>query len=521
MKYVVANLIFFLTLFSGHAQEERTDSLIYFKELEFNSEIERENFLVLLAGDESSLFEGFMNIKLEDEELVKSKKKNLYYQFDQLKEIKRGKKNAKYLKKIYDELHLRFLRKYEEIISFESVFEDGRYNCVTASALYGMAFDHLDIDYTIKETPTHVYIVAYPDQDQIVVETTDPVNGFRNITDGFKRNFISILQQQKLIDSNELSAGIDSLFDKYYYSADEVDLKQLLGLQYYNMGVASIQEKEYKEALSNFGKAYFLYSSKQITDMLFASISLILSEVSYENPDDVKYLGMINRFRSHEISDAEIEGEFGRLTQAILFDKNDTVAYDSAYNILTQMIPKEDSSLRRQIDYIYHYERGRVLYNRAYYSQAIPFAERAYELKQESIESETLLIACFSNIHINASAFDALNGLNKLLDSYPSLTNNKRLGSIWLNLHLQMMYESFVERKTKLGFEYKSQFEKLALEYPGFKYDRKVAGSAYAQLVAHYFRRGQMSLARKSLREGFVYSPNNPELKIREYALNR
>jgi len=521
MRNCAAGFILLLFGITCFAQEDPKDSLIYFDELVFLSPAEEDNFRKLLYGDRSILFEAFITSKEGNKEYVSSTKRNFVRQVEELNSIKRGKRNDKYLNKVYDELHLRFLKRYDELVSFERIFVDGWYNCVTACALYGLAFDLMGIKYAIKETPTHVYLVAYPDQDQIVIETTDPVGGIRSINDSFKRSFITLLQQQKLIDSQEMSMGVDPLFDKYYYSANEIDLKQLVGIHYYNIGIEFIQEKDYENALINFEKAHLLYNSEQINNMLFASLTLTLSEKDYENPDDAIYLGMLNRFREFEISDDDIESEFGRMTQKLLFEENDTVLYDSAYHMLDKEFSAKDSMIREEISFIYHYERARVLYNRAHYRKALPFAKVAYELKPESIDSETILISCFTNTHIDASSIEALEELNLLLDSYPTLKNNNRLGGMWLNLHLQNMYVSFVDRKSNAGFEYKSTFERLSEEFPDFRFDQRMAGSAYAQLVAHYFRRGQMTLARKALNQGFKYAPNNPELKTREYALNR
>lgn len=59
-------------------------------------------------------------------------------------------------------------------------------------------FDELGIPYSIKETPTHVYLIADPNGEQILIETTDPVKGFAEFSNGFKQNFISTLLAQKL-----------------------------------------------------------------------------------------------------------------------------------------------------------------------------------------------------------------------------------------------------------------------------------------------------------------------------------
>lgn len=515
---LLAFLYLSLQLVIVFAQE---DSLAFISELEFNSDFEEETYKSLLEGD-TDYFKAFYAPFTSNDIRVAQERQQFYLGLEIMKSQKREKKNAKYLKRVYESLHRQYLKKYEEQISFDRIFEDGWYNCVTACAIYGLAFEDFGIPFIIKETPTHVYILAYPEGDEIVIETTDPVNGLRDIDDGFKRNFVTLLQQQKVIDSNELSEGVDAIFNKYYYSASEISLKQLVGIQYYNSGIEDFSGKSYASALNNFKKAHFLYpESEQIKDMMYASISTIVSGQSYNELKDFNYLAEISRYDSYEVTEEQIAAEFGKATQNLLINKNDTTLYDSAYQLISTKLDPSDSMAINQIDYIYYYERARVLYNRAYFKRALFFAKQAYEVKPESIDSETLLIACFSNAYMNAETEVALGAVNEIIQSYPDLLNNIRFGSVWQNLHLAVMYDAFIKKKYTLGFEMKKKFESIAMDHPEFIFEKDLAGSAYSQLVAYYFRKGQITSARKALNKGFSFAPNNPELKTRQYLLNR
>ena len=85
---------------------------------------------------------------------------------------KKEKKEKKRIKFIYDAFHDTFLKKYNSSVFFSEIFKNGNYNCVTATALYCYVFEKLDIPYKVKDLPTHVYLIAYPDLYNIKLETT-------------------------------------------------------------------------------------------------------------------------------------------------------------------------------------------------------------------------------------------------------------------------------------------------------------------------------------------------------------
>ncbi|MCA5005607.1 hypothetical protein [Sphingobacterium bovistauri] len=79
-------------------------------------------------------------------------------------------KPSKKLKTLFKNIHNTFLRIYDENANVYDMFENGKYNCVTASILYSYIFEYINIPYQIKEEPTHVYVVAYPSKHNIMIE---------------------------------------------------------------------------------------------------------------------------------------------------------------------------------------------------------------------------------------------------------------------------------------------------------------------------------------------------------------
>jgi hypothetical protein len=74
--------------------------------------------------------------------------------------------------RLYDDIHEKFLDKYTVFTPFSSIFTSQEYHCVTSNMLFALVFNEFGIPYEIRETPNHVFLVAYPNSSYITVETT-------------------------------------------------------------------------------------------------------------------------------------------------------------------------------------------------------------------------------------------------------------------------------------------------------------------------------------------------------------
>ncbi|WP_417213179.1 hypothetical protein [Bizionia sp.] len=148
----------------------------------------------------------------------------------------KAKKEQKRIKFIYDEIHSPFFNKYLLNSYFNDLFEDGTYNCVTASALYAYVFDELNIPYHVKETPTHVFLIAYPETYKIYLETTVPGEyGFIVPKESEVIKIIDELISYKLVTKDEvLEKGYMKFYEDLYYGREYINKNALIGMQYYN-----------------------------------------------------------------------------------------------------------------------------------------------------------------------------------------------------------------------------------------------------------------------------------------------
>lgn len=174
------------------------------------------------------------------------------------------------LEKIFYFNHRRKLNWYNNNVIFSDLFDNGRYDCLTGTAFYAATLNSLNITYDIYEFNYHVFLVAYCDEGPVLIEPTDPLEGF--VTD--------LKEIEKRIDSFGHSEGMTANLEGV---SNIITLNDLAGLQYYNLGIQSFNEGQYDQAFTYIQKANFLYPSKRIKEIhrLFKSQVRLVTSTSY------------------------------------------------------------------------------------------------------------------------------------------------------------------------------------------------------------------------------------------------
>jgi len=513
--------IMFFTLFTLTSLQGMTlgDSLISVSQVSFSSDLEKSIF-ERLSENESDYFPGLLLFSGADEGQKEQWRRSYEAKLKELRLIKKPKKNEKYVKKVYEFVHDEFLRKYEAIAYFHQIFQNGVYNCVSACALYALVFEDLGIPFTVKETPTHVYIVAYPESEQIGIETTDPIGGFKTFSLGFREAFVGQLADLKLIDRSELNADVNVVFNKYYFTDSDLGAKELIGIQYYNHGISNLQEQKYYEAFLDFQKAYILHPTEQIGELVVSCGILAITTVDYNEWADVELLGFISTMNHPSVGNAEVLGEFSRLLNNQLIKRNDTQFVARAYRLIREKARSDE--LKSDLDFYYNYENGRKLYNKGSYKKSFPYVLEAFAANPSNQDAENLLVSNINNATVahSFSSDEILELLEQLYADYPELNSNAHLGSLRMNLYLEAMRDAYIKSEVEKAKMYKKRFEENVEQYKYSYYEHNV-GKAYSQGVSYYFKKGWYQSARQVLNEGLKFAPHNQELKMRKYWLDR
>jgi tetratricopeptide repeat protein len=501
--------------------EPDTTIQIKFSELHFSSNFERNAFAPLEQNNKVDL----MELALATDENINDSsfariKGTLNTTFEKIRSNKKfHKKPQKKVQFIFDELHDAFLTLYSDQAGFSDIFNNGDFNCLTASVLFALAFDYFSIPYEIKISNNHSYIVAYPKSFSVILETTNPLKGIGKHFDyRSKSEFVDLLLKQKRISQEEAKANsIEYLFNNYYYRETGINLKQAVGALYANQVTFALNNKAIVDAYHLAEKSYFLYPRKDVALITCISSIAIINKREYSSPVFFEALNELFKFTYFDIKPKAIAEEYYLCLSEILGQKKELLA-DSIYHTCVMQI--SDSIIRIEVSHFYNYERGRLAYNENNIEEAEEFFQACLKIKPITNDLEQVIGNCFiKKIQSTQQSIDALNISQNYANKYPGFSETNIFKEFRLLIYLYNMYDNFDNNQPKAGEDFREKFMKAFDEYSGTKYMGNEIARTYSQAAMYYFRRNQIKNSRRILEEGLRMVPNNFELSSKLKAL--
>jgi tetratricopeptide (TPR) repeat protein len=427
------------------------------------------------------------------------------------------KKPDKRVKYLYENIHKTFLERYEAETVFSDIFSNGNYNCVSATALYCMAFDYFHIPYSIKEKPNHVYPVAFPANQQVIVETTNPQVGSFAFNTQFKQSYIENLRKSKLVSQHEIaSTEVNQLFDKYFFKSDvDINLLQLVGIQYMNEGIYRLDADEVLPSVRQFEKAYLFYPSEQVANGLLVSYLKAFQGRGKKDSLHASLLAKLSRFEKYGISGDNVKAEFSLVTNHLLFELGKSAEYATYFAVLDKGL--RSPQLKEEIGYLYNYEHGRYYYNQGRYSESEPYFEKAMSLRPNSQEVQTVYLGLLErNLRGAHNGGEAVEMLKTVLQKNPALATNNNFNSVMALNYLRKFSEDFENAKPIPGDEARLQFEKMYTANKDLDVNTSAIGQAYSTAAVYYFKKNLTAKAKYYINRGLEIDPENYELKRRK-----
>jgi hypothetical protein len=186
--------------------------------------------------------------------------------------VKRGKLKSDevFLRYTFREAHKTFFKNYKAYSQFPEIFESGNYDCLSATSFFSVVLDAFGFEYKIIETNYHIFMVVEGDQKQLLLESTDEINGIVTNEEVIKER-LARYQENKMYTS---STG------KYYYQYDldlyqQVMPQQLTGLLYYNQAVTAFNMNDLVVCAQRLKKAIRIYNSPRIAEFAVILVSRI------------------------------------------------------------------------------------------------------------------------------------------------------------------------------------------------------------------------------------------------------
>ena len=192
------------------------------------------------------------------------------------------KNSAQFLRFLFTKTHQHFLRQYVEYASFSETLDKGKYDCLTGTALYALLLDHFDIEYKIIETNYHIFLLVSTAEGKILMEATDPLNGFVEKPKDID-NRINLYRQNKIQE-----ASIGKKYYRYNFNLfNQVNLDQIEGLLHYNLSIVAFNDQDLHASIQRLDRALNLYNSPRMVEfsniLLLSVIESKLNNVDKEN----------------------------------------------------------------------------------------------------------------------------------------------------------------------------------------------------------------------------------------------
>lgn len=387
-------------------------------------------------------------------------KKRIDEHINKLRAKKIQKKSLKkQIQTIYKITHAQFFRKYEMEAYFNNIFENGTYNCVTASALYALIFDAFDINYSIKETPSHVYLIADTSGQQTLIESTLPGSGVVTYNDKFKREFVEYLNTQKIISDDEFKTSTtQQLFKRYYTKDKSINLYQLAAIQYYNKGVFLMLDQKYSGAIIPLKKAASIYPSTNVNYNYYTSLKNALVIDYKEKTYDGQLFGQLIESSKKDSSMVElISGYFHNISLELCIQAPDINRYKTFYKDIQSETLLED--IPASIRYKYHYYLA--YHNKVSDNLPIALSEirKAYNVDRNNLLAQDLAKNIIGrNLAAEKSNKKRLDSLEKYFTEFPFLTKSKGFQHDYVLYYMKIISEGYMYEAPKEGEEYYVRF---------------------------------------------------------------
>lgn len=483
----------------------QSDSIIRFSDLKYHSAFEKtalENF-ILHNRDTINLFLA-IDENITEKQINDSRSTYLSI-FKDLEGKKLESKNInKKIKISYTDVHKRFLKKYDENQYFPEIFQTGTYNCVSASMLYAMVFNDINIPFKVKASSDHVYLIANPGSNSIVIETTNP--GFeQQIFNGdFKQQYVNYLRTSKLLSETEYkNKSTEEIFEENFKQVRDVEFNSLPGLQYYNKALTKLINNQTEDALQLCQKAYFFYPDYQVKTLLHTSLLFHIEKCNFDKVQDIDYLAQFSRFENTDLN--TVVGIFNNIIYNHLQYTDKEAFCDSLYVRLVSQIT--DKRLMDEIGFTYNINMSYRYQNS---DKVEKYITNALIIKGNHFDANTLMRNYLRRKLFNiANANTLLDTINQLESRYNYEAITSQLKEYKLMAYLKIANAQFEQKKMTAGDKYLQDFEDNCTLPIENEWLNTWVEIAYSTAAVYHSNKGSKSAAKSYMNRGLKYVPDS------------
>lgn len=187
----------------------------------------------------------------------------------------------KFLAYVFYQTHKNFLHRYAAETHLADVFAQGKYNCLSASLLYGHLLDALGMEYEFIESPHHIVVLVKGKEQSYLFESTDASNGFVFKPEQVKKRLQSISAVNNPVQSPGLIGTSTS--SEYTFTTDAtftIGMKEATGLLFYNQAIVEYNAQKLDASFMTLYKGLYFYSSPRMQEFFRLLVQTIANTQS-------------------------------------------------------------------------------------------------------------------------------------------------------------------------------------------------------------------------------------------------
>ena len=490
----------------------RIGIIILFLFIQYNVNGQSDGFMFTssyeknIFQDKKKVMELAFILDADSLEVIKLKSDLLQY-LETLKENLEGKSEKAKTKILYHKIQDQYFKEYRLTSSLTNTFKTGQFNCVSSSILYALVFDYYSIPYQLKQTPNHVYLIAFPKTYRILIESTQAKLGFIDISDQIKVKIVDDLVDKKIISKDKvLLGGHLRAYNEYMNSDENIDLRQAISLMYFNRALECSENEKYLEGISASQKAYYLNPANKQKYILTSMIAQNISNVDFLKISDFSLLLDYVNLSDNEESKRNLHYYFDDILRKCV-DKQPKLEYcRNVFDLIKLKI--KDTVLLNELGQSYYYKLCQYYVRSNNINLAIENAYKAYEIDINNDEVSFIFFDLLRNHFTSNLGNTTFSNLKKFASEHTALLSDIRYKKLILSFEMLLVAKQLYDGKF---FEIKV-LENLEESYELYKEDNDIK-AAFSLLLsefgAFFYRKSEYDFAKKVLEEAISINVYN------------
>lgn len=428
-----------------------------------------------------------------------------------------GKKRSKQIPIIRKVVESAFLTNYVPGVDFEQLIRKGYYNDITATALYALVFDHLDIPYSIKLEKHQVYPIIDPEGAKIAISIPNILLPTVSKSEAFAKQYIELLEDMKMLKKGESTMNSqESLFQRYYFSEEQyIDMEQLSSVIYFRIALGHYQKGEYHLALAKLDLAQQVLPMPRHQPFRLACLFQLAAQFDPGKPETFEDLFKLYDNHPVPLVEDEILALFIGVSENQLFTHRQVDQFEQSYALFLKKA-KENSALEQKVHTVYLFQKAKFYAGTLEYDKVFVFADSLFRNHPQDENVQEILAGLFKGDFQHGRDFEkGLDQIYAYRKKYPYLLQHKGVQDLELFYCAERIRFYFENDNVISGDYYLTEFENLLAKYGHTSKINYWIKTAYIAASDYYLRIDEFQKARQITHNAAQLVPNDPYFQHR------